>query len=170
MCESNEPLFRFSLRMLAGWIVFLAVACAGIVTGGGYWQSLMNAITVALLCGALVLGIASRESKRVFYLAFVVFLVAHSLAVDDKLNWLNIEAHEVATYRWVEMLVSTVHDPHTKQPIDPHTGVDFRAIRLSRYRVAGPIGHQTCSITVAAIAAYLMRAIYVYSNRKRANE
>jgi len=163
MTESNEPFFRFSLKTLCIWLVFIAVVGAGVVTGYVFWQMVMTVITLTMDCGAATLGMTFGNSQRVFFVGFVVFFVAHSFASQDKLKWLNIRSEDLPTCLWIEAITITRYE------LDMMSRPNMHALR-NRYKVTRNIGHQAASIIVAAIAAYLMRAIYVYSNRNRTNE
>ena len=167
--NDQEPLFRFGLKTLCVWLVFIAVVSAAMVSGHEYWLSVMNLITLTLLCGAAILGTASRESKRIFLLTFFVFLVAHSLAANNKLAWLDIRRDRLPTYHLVRNLSLALH-LQLQVLTAPGVVPPQSFLKPSRAGDAIGIGKKAASILVASIAAYLMRAIYVYSNRKRSNE
>ena len=161
MAESHEPLFRFSLRTLCVWLVFAGLFCAGFITGARVWATVLNCIVLLVFVGSTILSVRLKGADRVFGVSLsIVALICLAASMG---------IYAVPNYGLLQDIATALHPPQPHLREEYLLTGEFRqfAYRAQpRAAVSIGIGRQAVALLVGAITAYLIRAIYIYWNRK----
>ncbi len=159
MVDQRESILRFDLRTLLIATGIVAIACTALATGAEFWDQVFDVVTLVSLSGGLVASIANHGSRRVFWLAFVVFSTMYLLASYNAFTSLGIR-DGMPTNDWVEALAKWIHPP-------PDLTQPGSSVLLREMSVAARVGFQLAALLVGLLAAYISQAIYVVSERRQ---
>ncbi len=162
--KHREAIVRFDVRAILVLMAFVALACAAFATGAQGWVYVFDGLTLLLLGGSLIAAVVSHESRRAFWFAFFVFATLYLATTYNSLKFLGID-DGLPTNKWVYGIVHQVYPP-MGEPTS-FSGTTPFYLHDPRASVTSQVAHQSIAILVGIVAAYVSRAMYVISERRR---
>jgi len=93
--------WQFSLRMLLGLVVFVAVGCVGLSNPSFFWRACINSATLAILLIATIAAVFCKGKTRAFTAVFAI--VGWSYLAIPAMTYLYVfyVPHQLLSMIWV---------------------------------------------------------------------